>query len=271
MTLSIAWFLALAALAGLGYATGHWLGRGPRRRAYLGFGLGALLVGFWTWLHHHPAVAIHVVPPMTLRYLEGTAAVPIFMMIVGIAHAQSHIPRQRRVAVLAAVLGIVYFFQGGLWMLQTTPTSVMGRTIDKFHGGVVYQTSEFSCVPAACATALNQLKLPTSEAQMAVFTETKAGTGATIIRAYNGLTKRLADEPYGVELVQPSYDDLVGQPLPVLTPLRMQATTHHMVTLLRIDEDGVWLADPQLGKVYMERDEFESVYTDQAIVFHHRR
>ena len=85
-------------------------------------------------------------------------------------------------------------------MIQSTPRNAFGR---QTSSGPVMQSQDYSCVPAACATALNQLGLPTTEAEMAELTQTRPGTGATLIRALAGLRERLAGTSFSVELVQP--------------------------------------------------------------------
>lgn len=229
--------------------------------------IGVLLLVIWAWLTWNPAVAVHAIPAGLLTYLEGVAAVPVFMLICGVAWSCSTLPRQRRVTALAAAMGLIYFVQGGMWMLQTTPRSALGEQIVVDPSGVVYQSTEFSCVPAACATALTQLGVPTTEADMAELTQARPGTGSTLIRAMNGLQQRLADSPIEVHLVEPDYEQLTSLPLPALTPLRMGTTQRHMVVLTHVNEQVVSLIDPQEGRVLYYRDDFEEVFEGQVLVF----
>lgn len=264
MSPSAGWFVILASMACLCFAAGEWVGRGSNRNTRLCVGTGLLLLFAWTWLSRNPAVAVQVIPVGVLRYLEGVGSVPVFMLIVGVAWSRSRLRRQRRLVSLAAALGAIFFLQGGMWMIQSTPSSVMGHTIGV---GPVMQSQEFTCVPAACATALNVMGVGTTEAEMAELTQTRAGTGATLIRAMDGLNRRLAGAGITAEMVEPTYDELRMLPMPALTPLHLEPTRRHMIVIVKLNERQVWIVDPLNGYAALERDEFERVYESQALVF----
>ena len=264
---ALGWFIALAALAALGFCAGHRLGRGPAYRAWTSLGISLALLGVWAWLERHPAVAVNAIPPRLLSYLEGAGGVPLFMLVVGVAWSRSRLPRQRRVTALAAVMGMIYFLQGNLWMIQTTPSSALGQAPGRDRQSVVMQSTDFTCVPAACATALNRLGLPTTEADMAELTQARPGTGATIVRAMDGLEQRLAGHRVRVELVEPDFMQLTALTMPALTTLRVGPTQRHMVVLTHVDNFRVSLIDPQDGRVALTRREFEEVYEGQVLVF----
>ncbi|MEX0777990.1 MAG: cysteine peptidase family C39 domain-containing protein [Phycisphaeraceae bacterium] len=267
MPTSVGWFICMAALSALFLSAGVWAGQGPRRRAALGLVLGFACLILWTWLHHHPAVAVNMIPPSMLAYLEGVGAVPFFMLIVGICWSMSRLPRQRKVMGFAMALGWLYFINGGLWMLQSTPTASFGRSIT---GGVVMQSQDYSCVAAACATALTRLGLPATEADMAEFTQTRPGTGATLIRAYEGLRLALGHTRWNVVLCQPTYEQLAVARPPILTPVSFESGQRHMVVIEAINSRGVQIADPVSGTLFLSREEFLVVYTGQVLLFEPR-
>jgi hypothetical protein len=266
---SVGWFISLAAVAVLSFALGGRLGRGPLRLACLGWGIGFILLAVWLYLQHFPSVAVYAIPVRYLRYLEGTAAAPIFTLIVGVAWGRSRLPRQRVITYAALFLGALYFLNGGRWMIQTTPINAFGRSVAKTP--VVIQSQDYSCVPAACATALNKLGYPTTEEEMAELTQTRPGTGATLIRALDALKQRLDGAGLTVELIQPaSYEELMALPMPALTPLHYEATRLHMVVLTSVNDRGVWLADPVSGQMSLTRGEFNSYFIGQVVVFNRR-
>jgi hypothetical protein len=264
---SVVWFVAMAAAAALSWFAGVLLGR-TGRGSVGGLMLGVALLGGWAYLAHHPAVAVRMIPVGVLSQIEGVAAVPVFMFVIGIVWAASSVPRQRRVAAWAAMLGTVYFLQGGMWMLQTTPAAGFASDV---HRGAVLQSQEYSCVPAACATALNMLGLYTSEAEMAHLTRTRPGTGATTIRAMHGLTQRLEGTPFRVQLLHLRPDELRSLDMPALTPLQFERTRRHMVTLLDANEHGVWIADPMDGPRLLDWGAFRASYTGQVLAFERGR
>ena len=129
------------------------------------------------------------------------------------------------------------------------------------------QSQDFSCVPAACATALNRIGLPTDEATMARLTRTRAGTGSTLLRAMEGLRQRLQGSDRRVVLVAPSYEELERLPMPALTPLQFEPVRRHMVAVIDVDKQGVRLIDPMRGELAMSRASFMRAFRRQVLIF----
>jgi len=222
---------------------------------------GPLMFG-WLWLLQRPTVAIELLPVALLPYLEGTAAAPMFMLILGVAWAHSKTRRQRRLVLLAAGVGAFYLLQGGLWMLQPTPAPVLGQERET---GLVRQSQSYACVPAACATLLNFHGMPTSEAEMADLTHTRAGAGSTMIRALAGLRARLHAHPLQPSLHQLSLDELRHIDRPLLATIRGGPTFSHMVVIHRVFRDSVLIADPADGWLLLSQDEFETMWTGPVL------
>ncbi len=259
------WFLLMSSLTLLALVVGCMLARGSKTIARLTLALALMLLFLWVYLIHTPALAVLVIPPSILTYLEGTAAAPLFMIVIGCALAFAHLPRQRRLVKIAMLCGLFYFLNGGFWMLQTTPTAVLGRDLPT--DGAILQSQNYSCVAAACATALVRLGINTTEAEMAEFTQTRSGSGATLIRALDGLERRLAGTRYQPRLLQPGYDELMLMPTPIVTPIAVERSGRHMITLLRFNRYGAWLVDPVVGEFFMVHEDLRQSYTGQVIIF----
>jgi len=219
----------------------------------------------WAWLVHHPDVALQFIPVEFLSRIEGFGGGPAVMFLLGVLWSRTRVTRQRALVVWAAAFGGVYFVNGGLWLLQDTPSAVMGHTFAP--EGVVLQTQDYSCVPASCATALNLLGLPSTEAQLARLTDTRPGTGATVLRALRGLNTRLSGSPLQARLLGLNSEGVQTVPLPALTPLQWEPGRRHMVVILAHSRGGVWLMDPMYGVSEMPLDDFQAVFTGQVIVF----
>ena len=264
MDSSVVWFILIALLGVLGGWCGIVLGRGPAWQGRLAITIGVLCLITWAFLARHPSVAVQLIPLSLLSRIEGTGAMPLFMLVVGVAWSRGQVTRQKRLAAWSAMLGLVYFVQGGMWMLQTTPATGFANQIEPVP---VRQSQEYSCVAAASATALNILHIYTTEAEMAELTETRPGVGATTIRAMNGLSRRLESTPYRVALIDIDYDKLDGLPMPALTPLQFEPGKRHMVTILDADYRRVVLHDPIQGRLVMPLSTFKAHYRGQVIVF----
>lgn len=263
---SAIWFLVAVALG-----VGGWLAglHAARRWSWVGrsmiFASLVMLIA-WAWLQRHPAVAVQVMPVGVLSRFEGVGGVPLFMMICGAAWALCGKVGQRRLILAASCFGGLYLLQGGLWMLQVTPASALGVQ----PSPDVRQSEDWSCVPAASATALNLIGYPSSESQMAQLVRARPGTGATTVRALDGLRQRLRGTPHRAELVAADYQTLLTMPMPSLTPLQFEPTQRHMVTLIDVNAKMVTMIDPTFGPLVMSRIEFEEVYREELIVLRRR-
>ena len=253
--------LLLPAMAWCGGRVGRMEDRW-RRAAIVAVAFGLLLL--WAWLSKHPAVAVRVIPLGVLARLEGIGAAPLFMFVIGVAWSLGELRRQRALVVLGGIIGMGYFVQGGLWMVQTTPTAAFAQPADAV---AQLQSQDYSCVPAACSTALRIYGIDTNEREMARLTETRPGQGATLIRALNGLERRLGGSSIRPVLVEPTFDELRGVQPPFMAPLRYEARRLHMVTVLKVENSRVLIADPATGVEALSRPEFERLFHGQAIIF----
>ncbi|MEM9414138.1 MAG: cysteine peptidase family C39 domain-containing protein [Planctomycetota bacterium] len=267
MSASLGWFVGTAVMLPLMWWAGVRVGRvaDPMRRGvYIAAVMGLLFL--WCWLIRNPSVAVQVLPLSMLARIEGIGGAPLFIFVVGVAWSLGHLARQRAIVAVAMLMGAGYFVQGGWWMLQKTPAEAFAIENGESLGEVL-QSQDYSCVPAACATSLRLLGIDTDEAEMARLTETRPGSGATLIRAMHGLEQRLADEGLQPQLIEPDYEQLMVLPTPVLTPLQYEPARLHMVSILNVNRLGVYVADPAVGIEFIPRARFEEIYRRQAIAF----
>lgn len=262
---SAVWFVLVAALLPAAWFGGRACGRiEDKLRRGCVVGLAFIMLIGWSVLIKHPAVAVQLIPLAALARLEGIGAAPLFLFMLGVGWHLSVLKRQRAVMVVGMLLGAAYFVQGGLWMMQPTPTNAF----DPENGQlVIEQTQDYSCVPAASATALRMLGINTNESEMAELTETRAGSGATLLRALNGLDTRLRHTGIEPKLLEPDYDALMRVEPPMLTPVQYETARLHMVTIIEVRPDMVFLADPQVGVEFLPRRQFEEIYRGQVIAF----
>lgn len=262
---SVLWLvIVIGAMAGAWYAgLGVSRVQDRWRRGCLIGGAVLLLLG-WTALIRHPSVALNIIPVSVLARLEGVGAAPLFLFILSVGWRLSTFRRQRAVMVVGMCLCAAYLLQGGMWMVRVTPKDAFGRNQNIL---VVHQSRDYSCVPAASATTLKMLGQRTDEAEMAELTETRAGSGATLLRALHGIQTRLKHTGIQPRLLEPDYDELGHIQPPMLTPLQYEATRLHMVTIVEVRPHMVVVADPQTGVEFLLRQTFLDLYRGQVIAF----
>ena len=262
---TVLWFVLVVVAMVLAWFAGRYITliQKPFRRNCLIIGVLTLLL-LWSALIRHPTVALHLIPVSILARLEGIGAAPLFIFIISAGWQLASVRRQRAVMALGLCLGVAYFLQGGLWMMRPTPSNAFGRLAT---GYLVRQTQDYSCVPAASATALRILGLRSNEEEMAELTETREGSGATLLRALNGLDARLTDTGIEARLLEPNYTELMRLEPPMLTPLQFQSAQLHMVTIIDVRPHLVVIADPQVGIEFISKYRFEKLYRGQVIAF----
>lgn len=262
---SVVWFIVVLALLPIAWFAGQRASgiSDPWRRGCVIGGVFLLLLG-WAALIHHPSLAVELIPLSVLARLEGIGAAPLFVFVLGVGWSLASLRRQRAIMILGMFLGFGYFLHGGMWMMRPTPTNAFGRHGERY---VVHQSQDYSCVPAACTTALRMIGIKTTEAEMAELTETRAGSGATLLRALNGLNERLKQTGIEPRLLELDYDELMRMQPPMLTPLRYETARLHMVTILEVRPHLVVIADPQVGIEFVSRYEFSQRYRGQVIAF----
>jgi len=266
MSSSVWWFLGIASFSLTAWWGGYRLGkRSVSWRRVAGI-LAILLIVFCGWMTRRPNLPLHWLPADMVSALEGVAAVPFFMLLMGIAFACSHLPRHKRLTLLAGGFGILYFLSGGMWMLQTTPSQGLAQTTGDLF---IMQSDDYSCVPAASAMALNQLGIPSSEAEMAQLTQTRVGSGSTIVRAVAGLERKLTDanSPLRPRLMRTPTANVPDYPMPALTTMAYTNTVHHMIVIEGYRNGFYTVSDPQVGRVRLWHEDFDQYYTGNLIVF----
>ncbi|QDU71347.1 cysteine peptidase family C39 domain-containing protein [Mucisphaera calidilacus] len=259
---SSVWFLAILILSVATWFLGVQI---ARKRPDISDALiigGLVGLGVWAWLMHRPDVGTQLIPTRVLAYLEGVGSVPLFMLLVGAAFGRSRSTREGGFTAMAGMLGMVYLFYGGWWMLQSTPAHAFGG---QSRTPAVMQTHDYSCVAASCTTTLRLVGIQTSEAEMAELTMTRPGSGSTLIRAAHAMSRKMGDQAE-VAIVEMPYEHLDTMPMPAMTPLRFESSRYHMVTLLRVGDRGVWLLDPVDGLVYMAEPTFRGVYQRRLLI-----
>ncbi|MEM9252087.1 MAG: cysteine peptidase family C39 domain-containing protein [Planctomycetota bacterium] len=247
----------------MSWAVGLWAAHRSPRLGRLAVVVGLAWLGVWVALQYRPDVAVMLIPVGLLARLEGTGAVPGFMLIVGAAMGAAALPRQRVLARVSTAVGAAFFAYGGMWMLQPEPT--LGAPTRQ--AGRVLQSTDYTCVAAATATALGMVGVETTEDEMAGLTGTRPIAGSTLVRAYDGVTRKLAGRATRAVLLSAEVDDLATLPTPMLTSLRLGQASRHMVVVLDAGGETVHLFDPSIGDRWMPRADFDAAYVGQVIVF----
>ncbi len=186
---------------------------------------------------------------------------------VGITTPLSRLPRRSEkiiVCILMAVV-VVWFsicpflvpalIKGHLLNLRTRVDSM----------GVCYQTTNYTCGPAAAVTALRQLGLPAEEGEIAVLSRTSPVAGTLPWCLYRALRDR-----YGADGLKCQYRQFesIGQlkeAAVTLAVVKDVFLSDHCVAVLDVSDRTVTVADPVGGRKLLSHEQFESIWRFSGI------
>ena len=123
--------------------------------------------------------------------------------------------------------------------------------------GIVMQTSNYTCGPAALATVLNNMGINATEHELAVL----AGTDETGTTMY-GLIQAAKSKGLNAKGMKVSINDLKKNSIVFLT---INGNTHYSI-IREITNESIKLADPGLGNIAMILEEFNNAYSGYALV-----
>ncbi|MEN4018792.1 MAG: C39 family peptidase [Methanobacterium sp.] len=144
----------------------------------------------------------------------------------------------------------------GVFVLENDTTENL--TIPQIDtSGIVMQSSDFSCGPAALATVLNNLGVHATEQELIVLAGTDS-SGTTM----HGLSEAAKAKGLSATGMKLSVDDLRPNNI---VHIILDGEGHYSV-IREVSENSVYLADPSLGNIEMTREKFAEVYTGNALV-----
>jgi predicted double-glycine peptidase len=132
--------------------------------------------------------------------------------------------------------------------------------------GICFQSTDYTCGPAAAVTALRRLGLSANEGEIAVlsYSSPVAGTLPTCLSA--ALQQRYGTE--GLKCQYRHFDSItqLRDSGITLAVIRDGLVNDHCVTVLGVTDYMVTLADPVWGKMLMSHKDFEKVWRFSGIV-----
>ncbi len=136
--------------------------------------------------------------------------------------------------------------------------------------GVCLQSTGYTCGPAAAVSALREFDIAAEEGVLAVFSYSTSSAGTPpelLCRAMMKLYKK-----DGIECEFRAFDRAADlkEVLPVLAVVKFGFLVDHYVTVLRVTDDYITVADPAQGMRVLSVEEFESNWRRQGITVRRR-
>jgi predicted double-glycine peptidase len=132
--------------------------------------------------------------------------------------------------------------------------------------GICFQSTDYTCGPAAAVTALRQLGLSANEGEIAVLSYSSPVSGTLPTCLSTALQRR-----YGTEGLKCKYRyfDSINQLKDAgitLAVVKDGLINNHCVTILGVTDYIITIADPVVGRRLMSYEQFEKVWRFSGIV-----
>jgi hypothetical protein len=239
------------------------------RKAYwvVGYFLSFLLIVFLAVTRYFNSLAF--VPPF-VWVAAGRVKFVIFSLAVtmGLTTPMSRLPYKFEKVVIYILMVVVVVWFSVLPFL--VPALIEGHLANLTtlvdSDGICFQTTDYTCAPAAAVTALRKLGLPAQEGEIAVLSHTSpvAGTLPGCLRT--ALQNRYGNE--GLRCQYRRFDSIrqlkdAGLTLAVV---KSAFLSDHCVAVLEVSDGMVTIADPVIGKKSLSYKQFEEIWRFSGVV-----
>jgi len=253
--------------------------------ALLGVFLGRVFSRFRKpyWLLGYFLSLLLLAIPLVIRCNNSLAFLPPFLWMaggrvrfvilslaatIGIVSLLSRLPRRCEKVITCILLGVVVVWFSVLPFL--VPALIRGHLANLQtrvdSNGICYQSTDYTCGPAAAVTALRRLGLAAHEGQIAILSHTSPVAGTLPWCLYTALQER-----YGTEGLrcQYRYFDSIAQLKDAgitLAVVRDTFLSDHCVAVLEVSDRMVTIADPVVGIRLLSHKQFEKIWRFSGIV-----
>lgn len=260
--------IGIILVALLGVFLGKVLSR-PRKAAYwiAGYSFSFLLILFLVITRYSNSLAF--VPPF-VWITAGRVKFVIFSLAVtmGLTTPLSRLPYKfEKVAICILMVVVVVWFSVLPFLV---PALIQGQLANLTtlldSNGICFQTTGYTCAPAAAVTALRKLGLPANEGEIAILSHTSpvAGTLPGCLQA--ALQNRYGDE--GLRCQYRRFDSIAQLKDAGLTLAVVKSAflSDHCIAVLEVSDRMITVADPVSGKRLLSHKQFEEIWRFSGIV-----
>jgi len=236
---------------------------------------------YWTLGYFLPLLLIAIL--VTIRYAGSLVFSPAFFWIgagrakyviyclavtIGLTTPLSRLPRRIEKIAICIMMAVVVVWFSVLPFLVPALIKDHLTNLDTNMGldGICYQSTDYTCAPAAAVTALGRLGLSGEEGELAVLAHTSPVAGTLPACLQSALESR-----YGRDGLRCHYryfnslDELRNAGI-TLAVIRDAFLSDHCVVVLDVSDDLVTIADPAAGKLTISHERFEQIWRHTGIV-----
>jgi hypothetical protein len=241
----------------------------PRKAAYwiTGYFLSFLLILFLVITRYSNSLAF---VPLFVWITAGRVKFVIFSLAVtmGLTTPLSRLPYKfEKVAIYVLMVVVVVWFSVLPFLVPALIEGYLANLTTRLDSnGICFQTTGYTCAPAAAVTALRKLGLPAQEGEIAILSHTSPVTGTLPGCLQAALQNRYGDE--GLRCQYRRFDSIAQLKDAGLTLAVVKSAflTDHCIAVLEVSDRMITVADPVSGKRSLSHKQFEEIWRFSGIV-----
>ncbi|GEM_PF-2674039 len=245
--------IILAFLFAASFLLGMKLGRRGRKTALVGvlisLPLFLLCAAFWFW--PSAGYALARLGPWGRLYPWWITFFAFVLLGIASSPVMPRMPRIAFITISICYSCAVLFQLSGAHCWDTA--RLPGKS---GRDGLCFQSNGWTCGPAAGVTLLAQLRIPTTEAEMAQLCGTQPWLGTSEVMLALAVREKASFAGYEVAVIRSNWQDLGIRRMPVIAEVMLPHFTFHYTVILAVDDKQVTLADPLRGNICLSREEF---------------
>jgi hypothetical protein len=253
--------------------------------ALLGVFLGKVFSGFrksyWLWGYFLPFSLVMMM--VLTRYNNELLFVPPFSWIVsgrikfvilsfavtmGLTVPLSRLPyKLEKVLVWFLMIGVVIWYSVLPFLVPALIKDHLSNIQTRLgYNGVCFQTTDYTCGPAAAVTALGKLGLSAEEGEIAVLSHTSPVAGTLPACLSSALQNRYG--PDGLRCKYRHFDSIEQLKNAGLTLIMVSDSflLDHCLAVLEVSDEAVTVADPMAGMMSIPYEQFRKIWRYSGIV-----
>lgn len=258
--------IGIILVALLGVFLGKLFSRFHKAYWMVGYFLSLLLIVFLAISRCSNSLAF--VPPFV--WTAGRVKFVIFSLAVtmGLTASLSRLPHKfEKVTVCILMVAVVVWFSVLPFLVPALIEGHLANLTTRIDSnGICFQTTDYTCAPAAAVTALRKLGLSAYEGEIAILSHTNplAGTLPGCLRA--ALQSRYGTE--GLRCQYRRFDSIAQLKEAGLTLAVVKSAflSDHCVAVLEVSDGIITIADPVVGKRSLPHNQFEKIWRFSGIV-----
>jgi hypothetical protein len=208
--------------------------------------------------------------PTFIGITAGRGKFVIFSLAVtmGLTTPMSRLPYKfERVAIYILMIMVVGWFSVLPFLVPALIEDHLANLTTLLDSnGICFQTTGYTCAPAAAVTVLRKLGLPANEGEIAILSHTSPVTGTLPGCLRAALQNRYGDK--GLICQYRRFDSIAQLKDAGLTLAVVKSAflSDHCVAVLEVSDRMVTVADPVIGKMVMPYKQFEEIWRFSGIV-----